>query len=120
MAPRNGRRRTVKAVGLLLAGAFAVLGFVVAFGEWGVGYCGALTGDAIERGTLQHDLCRGTSGNVMGGVVVASWILAAVSPLLGMRLALRTHTRWPFAVVTALGATPILVILVLGRVLPQG
>ena len=110
----------VRTAGLVLAVALAVAGFVVAFGVWSVGYCGALTSDLGRSGTLRHDLCRGTSGDLMSGAVLVAWIVGAVAPLLGMRWALRRRATWPFAVTAAAGAVPILVILVLAEVLPQG
>jgi hypothetical protein len=109
----------VRVAGLLAALALAVFGFVVAFGVWSVGYCGSLTPDSPPAGTLRHDLCRGLSGDLMAGAVFVSWIVAAAAPLLGLRWALRENASWPLALTTAVGATPILAILVLAEVLPQ-
>jgi hypothetical protein len=110
----------VKAVGILLSLSFAVVGFVVALGAWGVGYCGGLTSDSAQPGTLRHDLCRGTSGNLMGAVVFASWVWAAVAPALGTYVALRRNSAAPLAWFTVLGAIPIATIAVLAAALPQG
>ena len=109
----------MKLAGILLALALGVLGFVVALGVWSVGYCGDLTPDTGARGTLRHDLCEGTSGALMDAVVLISWIVGAVSPLLGMRWATRKGTTWPLAAATAAGAIPIVSILVLAEVLPE-
>jgi hypothetical protein len=109
----------VKAVGLILALALGIVGFVIAFGAWSVGYCGGLTPDLAPPGTLRHDLCRGTSGDLMSGAVFLSWIVAAVSPLLGLRWSLRSGTASPLVLTTLVGAAPILAILVLAEVLPQ-
>jgi hypothetical protein len=108
----------VKAAGLALALTFGVLGFLVAFGAWSVGYCGALTGDVPDPGTLRHDLCRGGGGDVMSGAVLVSWIVAAVAPLVGMRISLRRDSAWPLVIATAAGALPLLVVLVLAEVAP--
>ena len=43
MAARNGDARALRTAGLVLGLVGAVLGFAVAFGVWGVGYCGAFT-----------------------------------------------------------------------------
>ncbi len=109
----------MKLAGILLALAFGVLGFVVAFGVWSVGYCGDLTPDTGAPGTLRHDLCEGTGGGLMDALVLVSWIVGAVSPLLGMRWALSKGTAWPLAAATAAGAIPIVSILLLAEVLPQ-
>lgn len=119
MAPRDGDDRAVRTAGLALAVVFAVAGFVIAFGAWSVGYCGALTSDAPPPGSLRHDLCRGAGGNVMDGLVFASWLVAAAAPLLGIRWALRRGERWPLAAATTAGAVPLVVILILAEVLPQ-
>jgi hypothetical protein len=109
----------VKLAGIVLALALGVLGFVVAFGVWSVGYCGDLTPDAGGPGTLRHDLCEGTSGGAMDALVLISWIVGALSPLLGMYWALRKGTAWPLVAATTAGAIPILTILILAEVLPQ-
>jgi hypothetical protein len=110
----------VKTAGLVLALAFGIFGFGVAFGFWSIGYCGSLTPDVARPGTVRHDLCRGTSGDLMSGLVFCSWIVAAVAPLLGMRWALRRGETWPLVATTAVGAVPIVVILVVAEVLPYG
>ena len=110
----------MKLAGLLLALFAALAGYAVAFGVWGVGYCGALTGDTPPPGSLRNDLCRGTSGDLMNGVVFGCWLLAAIAPLLGMRWALRKGLVWPLPLSVALGALPIAVIAVLASTLPQG
>lgn len=109
----------MKAGGLILAFAFAVLGFVVAFGLWSVGYCGAFTPDTAQPGTLRHDLCTGTSGNLMGALVVVSWVWGGIAPGLGAYLADRRGSAVPLAVLSVLGALPIATIAVLAEVLPQ-
>jgi hypothetical protein len=120
MASPDGDDRAVRTAGLVLALTFGVLGFVIAFGVWSVGYCGSLTPDSGEPGTLRHDLCHGTSGNLMSGLVFLSWIVAAVAPLVGMRWALQRGERWPLVVTSAVGAVPILTIMILAKALPQG
>jgi hypothetical protein len=111
--------RAVRAFGLALAIAGAVGGFIVAFAAWGVGYCGGLTPDTAPAGTLRSDLCRGTSGDLFGGVVFASWLLAAAAPLLGMYWARRIEAVWPLVLCTAVGAAPIATIAILAHALPQ-
>ena len=110
----------MKTAGLVLALTFAIFGFIVAFGFWSVGYCGSLTPDTAQPGTVRHDLCHGTSGDLMSGLVFVSWIVAAVAPLLGMRWALSKGATWPLVATTAVGALPILAILILAEVFPQG
>jgi len=110
----------VKVTGFVL-GLLGVLGgYVVAFGAWGIGYCGDLTPDSPAVGTLRSDLCRGTSGDLMSGVVVAAWLLAAAAPLLGAYYGLRKGTVWPLAAGTIVGAAPIVTIAILAAALPQG
>jgi hypothetical protein len=109
----------VKAAGIIAALVLAVFGFVIAFGAWSVGYCGSLTPDVAPPATVRHDLCRGTSGDLMSGAVFVSWLVAAAAPLLGTRWALAKNAAWPLTLTTALGAAPIVVILVLAEVLPQ-
>jgi hypothetical protein len=110
----------VKIAGLVLALAFGIFGFVIAFGVWSVGYCGSLTSDTAQPGTVRHDLCTGASGDLMNTLVFLSWIVAALAPLLGMRWALSKGVTWPLVVTTAVGALPIVTILILAEVLPQG
>jgi hypothetical protein len=102
---------------LVLAGAIA--GGIVAFGEWGVGYCGGLTPDLAPPGTLRSDLCRGTSGDAMGAAVVAAWLIAAAAPLLGTFFARRSGRTWPLFIATAVGAIPIGIVAILAETLPQ-
>jgi hypothetical protein len=108
----------VKTAGVLLSLSFAVVGFVVAFGAWGVGYCGGLTPDTPQPGTLRADLCRGTSGNLLGALVVAAWVWGAVAPGVGTYFGLRRKSVTPLAWFTVLGALPIATIAVLAAVLP--
>ena len=110
---------TVKLIGFVLGLAGALGGFVIAFGAWGVGYCGGLTPDSPAAGTLRSDLCRGTSGDLMSGVVVAAWLLAAVAPLLGAYYGLRKRAVWPLPAAAIVGAVPIVAIAILAAVLPQ-
>jgi len=107
----------VAAYVLSIAGAIG--GFFLAFGAWGVGYCGALTPDVASPATLRDDLCRGTTGDIAGGVVVACALLAAAAPLLGLRLALRRGTAWPLALCFVIGASPIAAVAILAATLPQ-
>lgn len=109
----------MKQAGLILAIAFGAIGLVVALGAWNVGYCGALTPDAAPPGTLRHDLCKGTSGNLMGALVVACWVWAGVAPALGAYLADRRGSTIPLAILAVLGAIPIATIAILAEVLPQ-
>ena len=109
----------MKVAGVFAALALAVGGFIVAFGAWSVGYCGSLTPDTASPGTLRHDLCRGTSGDLMSGAVFVAWLVGAAAPLFGTRWALARNAAWPLALTTAAGAAPIVVILVLAEVLPQ-
>lgn len=109
----------MKTAGILLSVAFGVVGLVVAFGAWSVGYCGSLTPDVAPPGSLRHDLCRGTSGNLIGALVVASWLWAGIAPGVGAYLALRRASVAPLALFTVLGAIPIATIAVLAEVLPQ-
>lgn len=109
----------MKVAGLVLAIAGAIAGLVVAFGAWGVGYCGGLTPDSPAPGTLRSDLCRGTSGDLFGGVVFGSWLLAAVAPLLGLRWATRTGAVWPMVGCVIIGAAPLVVIGILAHSLPR-
>jgi hypothetical protein len=104
---------------LILSVAGAVGGAVVALAEWGVGYCGGLTPDVPPSGTLRSDLCRGTSGDAVGGVVVAAWLVAAGAPLLGRFFAERAGRSWPLVVATVVGAVPIVVVAILAETLPQ-
>ena len=99
--------------------SFAVAGFVVALGVWGVGYCGGLTPDTAAPGTLRHDLCRGTSGNLFSALVVAAWLWGAVAPAIGGYVSLRRDSVAPLAWFTVCGALPIATIAILGEVLPQ-
>ena len=110
----------MRAAGLALALAGAIAGFAVAFGAWGVGYCGGLTPDSPPPGSLRNDLCRGTSGDVMGGAVVACWLLAAAAPLLGLYWGLRRAAVWPLVACTAAGAAPLVTIAILSGTLPRG
>jgi hypothetical protein len=110
----------VKITGFVLGLVGAFGGWVVAFGAWGVGYCGGLTPDSPAAGTLRSDLCRGTSGDLMSGVVVAAWLLAAAAPLLGAYYGLRKGAVWPVAAGTIIGAAPIATIAILAATLPQG
>lgn len=110
----------LRAAGILLVALGAVGGFVIAFGDWGVGYCGSLTPDSPPAGALRSDLCRGTSGNLMGGVVLACCLVAAAAPLLGLYWARRRNETWPLAVATALGWLPIATIAILAEALPRG
>jgi hypothetical protein len=110
----------VRPVALILAFAFAVIGFAVAFGVWSVGYCGAFTPDAAPSGTLRHDLCRGAGGHLMGALVVVSWIWGAVAPGVGAYVGARRDSVMPLALLTVVGAIPIATIAVLAEVLPQG
>jgi hypothetical protein len=119
MAPRHGDLPTVKTAGILLSIAFLIVGLVVAFGVWGVGYCGSLTPDVASPGSLRRDLCKGTSGNLMSAFVVASWVWAGVAPALGAYLAVKRDSPMPLAVLTVLGAIPIATIAILAEVLPQ-
>jgi hypothetical protein len=109
----------VRVAGWILSIAFAILGLVVAFGVWSVGYCGSFTPDTGEPGSLRHDLCRGTTGNLMGALVIVSWLWAGIAPGLGAYLAIRRDAVTPLAVFTVLGAIPISTIAILAEVLPQ-
>lgn len=109
----------MRTAGILLSIGFLIVGLVVAFGVWGVGYCGSLTPDVAAPGSLRRDLCKGTSGNLMGALVVVSWIWAGVAPALGAYLAEKRGSVTPLAVLTILGAIPIATIAILGEVLPQ-
>jgi hypothetical protein len=109
----------MKTGGILLSIAFAILGLVIAFGAWSVGYCGSLTPDVAPPGSLRRDLCNGTSGNLMSALVVLSWIWAGVAPALGAYLAVMRDSVTPLAVMTILGAIPIATIAILAEVLPQ-
>jgi hypothetical protein len=121
VAARNGYRPfAVRTAGILLSIAFAIVGLVIAFGAWSVGYCGSFTPDTGQPGTLRHDLCRGTSGDLMGGLVVVSWLWAAIAPALGAYLSMKRDSPTPLAVLTVLGAIPIATIAILAEVLPQG
>jgi hypothetical protein len=113
-------QRALTSVTVLLSIAGAIAGWIVAFGAWGVGYCGGLTPDSPEPETLRSTLCRGASGNVMGGVVVASGLLAAAAPFAGRWLARRKHRSWPLAACTIAGAVPLAAIVILATTLPQG
>ncbi len=109
----------MKVAGLVLALVGAISGFAVAFGNWGVGYCGALTPDSPPAGSLRRDLCRGTTGDLFGGVVFASWLLAAAAPLHGMYWARRRGTVWPMVACVAAGAAPLVGIAILANALPR-
>ena len=109
----------MKTGGILLSVAFLILGLVIAFGVWNVGYCGSLTPDVAPPGSLRRDLCKGTSGNLMSALVVLSWIWAGVAPAVGAYLAVKRDSVTPLAVMTILGAIPIATIAVLAEVLPQ-
>jgi hypothetical protein len=119
MAARNGNARTLRTAGLALGLVGGVLGFVVAFGVWAVGYCGAFTPDTTEPGTLRHDLCHGTGGDLMAVLVVAAWLWAGIAPGVGAYLGLRRDSLTPLVWFTVLGVIPIAAIAVLGEVLPQ-
>lgn len=108
----------IRAAAPILALVGALGGAVVAFAEWGVGYCGGLTPDVARTGTLRGDLCRGVSGDAMSGFVVAAWLTAALAPLLGRFFAQRTGRAWPLVVATCSGAIPIAVVAVLAETLP--
>ena len=97
----------------------AIGGFFLAFGAWGVGYCGALTPDVASPATLRDDLCRGTTGDIAGGVVVVCALLAAAAPIIGLWWSLRKGSGWPLAACFAAGATPIVTIAILAETLPQ-
>jgi hypothetical protein len=109
----------VRTAGILLSIAFLIVGLVIAFGVWSVGYCGSLTPDVAPPGSLRRDLCKGTSGDLMSALVVLSWIWAGVAPALGAYLALKRDSVTPLAVLTVLGAIPIATIAILAEVLPQ-
>jgi hypothetical protein len=109
----------MKLIGVVLALAAAFGGWLVAFGLWGVGYCGSLTPDRPAPGTLRSDLCRGTSGDITSGVVVASWLLATAAPALGLYWARRKGKAWPLGVATVVGGLPLGGIAILSQVLPQ-
>jgi hypothetical protein len=109
----------VRTAGILLAVAFGILGLAVGFGQWGVGYCGSLTPDTGQPGTLRHDLCRGTTGNLMGALVIVSWLWATVAPVVGALLAIKRDSVALFALFVVLGAVPIATIAILAEVLPQ-
>ena len=109
----------MKTAGILLSAAFLIVGLVIAFGVWSVGYCGSLTPDVAPPGSLRRDLCKGTSGDLMSALVVLSWIWAGVAPALGAYFALKRDSPTPLAVFTVLGAIPIATIAILAEVLPQ-
>lgn len=109
----------MKVAGLVLALAGAIGGFIIAFAAWGVGYCGGLTPDTPPPGALRNDLCRGTSGDLFGGVVFGCWLLAGAAPLLGMYWARRIEAVWPLVLCTTVGAAPIATIAILAYTLPQ-
>jgi hypothetical protein len=119
--PTDARARNALVVaGVVLAFAGAACGLAVALGAWGVGYCGGLTPDVPPRGSLRSHLCRGTSGDVVGGVVLACWALAVAAPLAGLRLALRRCSAAPLVAAAACAAIPLAAIGVLSATLPQG
>jgi hypothetical protein len=107
------------AVLIVLGVAAAIIGWWLAFALWGVGYCGSLTPDSPPPDSLRSDLCRGTSGNVIGGVAVAAGLLAAAAPFAGVYWARRRGQRWPLVVCVLLGFAPLAVIAVLAATLPQ-
>ena len=104
---------------VVLGAAAAIVGWWLAFALWGVGYCGSLTPDSPPPGSLRSDLCRGTSGDVMGGVAVAAGLLAATAPFIGAYWARRRGRRWPLVACVLVGVTPLTVIAVLAATLPQ-
>ena len=97
----------------------AIVGWWIAFALWGVGYCGSLTPDSPPPGSLRSDLCRGTSGDVMGGVAVAAGLLAAAAPFIGAYLARRRRRVWPLVVCVIVGLAPLAAIAILAETLPQ-
>jgi hypothetical protein len=109
----------VKVAGFVLGIGFAILGLVVTLGLWSVGYCGSFTPDTGRPGTLRHDLCRGTGGNLMGALVIGSWLWAAIAPAIGAYLGLRRDSVRPFVLLSVLGAIPLVTIALLAEVLPQ-
>jgi hypothetical protein len=109
----------MRTAGILLSIAFLIVGFAIAFGVWSVGYCGSLTTDIPPPGSLRRDLCRGTSGNFMDALVVASWLWAGIAPALGAYVATKRNSVNALGVFTLLGAIPIAIIAILAEVLPQ-
>jgi hypothetical protein len=118
-ADDSRRRRALTAAGVLLALGGAVAGLAVSLGAWDVGYCGALTPDLPPPGSLRHDLCRGTTGAVVGGAVLACWAAAVAAPLVGLRLARRSGRPGPLIVAAVCAAGPLVLISVLSAALPQ-
>ena len=104
---------------VVLAVCAAVLGWWVAFALWGVGYCGSLTPDSPPPGSLRSDLCRGTTGDVMGGVALACGLLAAAAPFIGAYWARRSGRRWLLVACVVVGVAPLAVIAILAETLPQ-
>ena len=119
MAARNVDARALRTAGLALGLVCAVLGFAVAFGVWGVGYCGAFGPDTADPGTLRADLCHGTGGDLMGVLVVAAWLWAGIAPGVGAYVGLRRDSLTPLVWFTVLGVIPIGAIAVLAEMLPQ-
>ena len=97
----------------------AIVGWWLAFALWGVGYCGSLTPDSPPPGSLRSDLCRGTTGDVMGGVALAAGLLAAAAPFIGVYWARRRGRVWPLVACVVAGVAPLAVIAILATTLPQ-
>jgi hypothetical protein len=97
----------------------AIVGWWLAFALWGVGYCGSLTPDSPPPGSLRSDLCRGTSGDVMGGVAVSAGLLAAAAPFIGAYWARRSRRVWPLLLCVIVGVAPLAAIAILAATLPQ-
>jgi hypothetical protein len=107
------------AVVVALGVGAAIVGWWLAFALWAVGYCGSLTPDFPPPGSLRSDLCRGTGGDVMGGVAVAAGLLAAAAPFVGAYWARRVERVWPFVVCVIVGFAPLAAIAILAATLPQ-
>lgn len=105
--------------GGLLAVAAAACGLAVAFGMWAVGYCGSLTPDVAPSGSLRSDLCRGTSGDLVGVATVVIWALAVAAPLAGALASERRARAWPLVAGTALSAVLLGTVAILAKTLPQ-
>jgi hypothetical protein len=119
VSPEDRWAKAVKATGTGLALCGAAAGLAIGFGAWSVGYCGGLTPDYPGPGTLRHDLCRGTSGDLTNAGLVIAWIVAVGAPLAGSLWARRRRALWPLAAVSAAGAVPLVVVAILAATLPQ-
>ena len=105
--------------GVALTLAAAVVGLAVSFGAWGVGYCGSLTPDDPAPGTLRSDLCRGTSGDVVGGAVAIAWAVSVAAPIVATVWAARRRNLLTLVFAGIVSTALLTVIGVLAAVLPR-